>query len=1341
MNELEIKQNIAQSLSRFSNGSLLENGIALLNALGYYSERQVNLFPNNFEGLVDIHTPFAKINREKALVNDWLSVDILFQLTSDDIRDSAQGRFIFENIHRVEDQIVESYLFLAIRLSQSEYSRSKLAGLTREINKYSAMPVMILLQHGDCLTLAIIRRRLNKRDENKDVLEKVTLIKDIRINQPHRAHIEILADFHLDSLHSDFRVNNFVQLANAWERRLGTYALTERFYRDIANWYFATMQDSRLIYPRSVKTEEQRSMFLIRLLTRLIFCWFLQEKGLIQPNVFSYQKAYELLKDSSLQSGTYYRGILQNLFFATLNEVQIERRFRSKNHNPTGRDGNRGASQFYRYESLFHKPENLVLLFKDVPFLNGGLFECLDTVFKKEEDRPNIRFDDFSEEKENTLFIPNDIFFGKEHPVDLSKVYDDSRKRREKTRGLIDILDSYKFTIEENTPLEEEIALDPELLGKVFENLLASYNEDTKTTARKSTGSFYTPREIVDYMVDETLLAYLQEQVPDANEENLRTLLQTDSNLTDLHFSNEQKEALINAIDNVRVLDPACGSGAFPMGILQHLVALLANLDPNNAHWKQQQLEKAKRDQHRAELMEDEEIRKFAIQEATARVDDIQHSFDTRYHELDFARKLYLIENCIYGVDIQPIAVQIAKLRFFITLVVDQKTDPNEPNQGVRPLPNLETKLVAANSLLPLSKSVRGDEIQLGFGDYTVDRLREQLRQVRHEYFRARTPSRKSDCREKDANLRKQIATELQKAGWPADAAQKLASWDPYDPNVRADFLEPKWMFGGQTRNPQLAEGTVRGEFRFINQIDKQMQLVPSNAASEDEWLFDIVLGNPPYVRQEQIKDLKPLLKPLYDCYSGTADLFIYFYERGIRLLRSGGMFSFISSNKYLKSGYGEKLRKFLSTQTTILQLVDFGDAPVFTAIAYPSIIILRKGYRANNEIETLSWQIGDPIEEFTNIRRQRSFKLAQKDLSESVWQLETGTVLRLLDTLRRSDRNLFDYVNGKLYRGIITGLNEAFIIDQSTKDQLIASHPSSSDILKPFVRGRDVKRWKVNFSNQYLIKIESSENITHQWTGKSDVQAENIFSKTYPAIHAYLENFREGLIKRDDQGKYFWELRSCVYWNEFLKPKIIYPDIYEHQSFAFNTEGFFSGNTTYFIPTEELWLCGLFNSILIEWFYSRLSNKLQSGYLRAFTDYMKQIPVPAINNDQIETMTRVVSYAISLSKEGKNEKIHLASFENLINGLVYELFFPAELAKANLPIFDLVAQAKLPNLNKFNENEYIPLLNHLYETIFLADHPIRSALFSLRGLDFVRIIEEESNINIEASPNEASED
>jgi hypothetical protein len=362
---------------------------------------------------------------------------------------------------------------------------------------------------------------------------------------------------------------------------------------------------------------------------------------------------------------------------------------------------------------LFHHPKQVIdEYFANIPFLNGGLFECLDTEITQNNQTTYIRIDGFSDRPDNVLKVPDELFFSdKEQDIDLNEFYGTTNKRYQ-VCGLINILNSYKFTVTENTPIEEEVALDPELLGRVFENLLASYNPETKTTARHETGSFYTPREIVDYMVDESLIAYLLNELPHStkaetedNELKLRLLLYyTDE---DHLFNPEEVDKLINAIDNLKVIDPACGSGAFLMGLLLKIVYILHKLDPQNTKWKQQQIANINNlIEETKHTITDAKIRDESIQKLRNSIQDIKETFDQ--FDFDYSRKLFLIEHCIYGSDIQPIAIQIAKLRFFISLLVDQYTKEGKPNLGIRALPNLETNLVTANSLIQLELPING---------------------------------------------------------------------------------------------------------------------------------------------------------------------------------------------------------------------------------------------------------------------------------------------------------------------------------------------------------------------------------------------------------------------------------------------------------------------------------------------------------------------------------------------------------------------------------------------------------------------------------------------------------
>ncbi len=525
MTQINSKLNIQSALAAFKSGSLSQNAIALFDALGYNTTRQQPFEQTTYAFFKEYYvSDNNNFNAETAKVAQWQSIDLLFQVSKDEVSDQHT---VF-GTHQVEQTIIESYLFFALELKPAAYSRTELAQITREINKVFSMPAMILFKHGDSITLSIINRRLHKKSAQKDVLEKVTLIKYIATEKPHRAHIDILFDLSFTEIKRVHKVSNFVELHNAWQKILDTKELNKKFYKELSNWYFwaikkvyfpsktAEEQDGG-IFAQDDKVQEHNAKNLIRLLTRILFVWFIKEKDLIPDELFDETYIREHLitdfspkNDENLstqkQHSKYYRAILQNLFFATLNQTAGKREFRKDKQH-------RNVSNLMRYESYFKDPQAFLRLVEDkVPFMNGGLFECLDKPdphLKGKQGGDVILYEDgFSDRLDNPLRVPDYIFFDGDQHANLSDELGDKKQKDVPVKGLINILKAYKFTVTENTPIEEDIALDPELLGQVFENLLASYNPETKTTARKQTGSFYTPRDIVDYMVDESLIAY-----------------------------------------------------------------------------------------------------------------------------------------------------------------------------------------------------------------------------------------------------------------------------------------------------------------------------------------------------------------------------------------------------------------------------------------------------------------------------------------------------------------------------------------------------------------------------------------------------------------------------------------------------------------------------------------------------------------------------------------------------------------------------------------------------------------------------------------------------------------
>ena len=694
--------------------------------------------------------------------------------------------------------------------------------------------------------------------------------------------------------------------------RFSIEVLTKEFYQELSDWYAWAIKIIRFPNDLNDKTDDDKfnNESAIRLITRLIFVWFLKQRHLVPDEFFDEQYiAANLIEGfnphamadlfSKSNESKYYKAILQNLFFAMLNSPITPEGSNelSERHFRKGR-GDYDNNKLMRYENYFMNPQLFVdLANKTVPFLNGGLFDCLD---EKDKD---LYYDGFSDREavKKALIVPDYLFFGEEvgKNIDLSEWYGDKKKKKVSARGIIDILKRYNFTVEENTPFDQEVSLDPELLGKVFENLLASYNPETQTTARKQTGSFYTPREIVQYMVDESLVAHLKRTVGDDLETQCRQLMQYTDEAVDL--TEDQRKQIMLSLYNCKVLDPACGSGAFPMGMLQQMVHILSRIDPDNTQWKEMMLNKAIDETSDA-------YRTASSDERREIIADIERSFDESVNRPDYARKLYLIENCIYGVDIQPIAIQISKLRFFISLVVDQKSNDNPvENFGIRPLPNLEAKFVAANTLIGLNKK----DASL-FDRAEIKAKENELKIAKHKIFGAKTVRTKRKYRQIVNDLRLEIAKMLEDCGAVGNAeAQQLASWDMFDQNASSPFFDPEWMFN-------VKEG------------------------------FDIVIGNPPYISAIDLKKTLgntnyKYLKSLFQTSKGAADMYVYFFEKGINLLCEGGTLSFITPNKYLSANYGKTLRAYMLANAKISTVLDVSRDSVFDADTYPVVCIIRK--------------------------------------------------------------------------------------------------------------------------------------------------------------------------------------------------------------------------------------------------------------------------------------------------------------------------------------------------------------------------------------------------------------
>ena len=665
----------------------------------------------------------------------------------------------------------------------------------------------------------------------------------------------------------------------------------------------------------------------------------------------------------------------------------------------------------------------------DVPYLNGGLFEPSPLDAKSE-------------------VVPDGV-----------------------VEGIVALFSRYNFTVEESTPLDVQVAVDPEMLGKVFEELV---------NGRHDSGSYYTPRGIVSFMCREAIKGYLGG--------HSALVDQRDSSGIPVPVAKE----LLAKLATIRVIDPACGSGAYLLGMMQELNELTALLDTK---------------------AEQESLRDA------------------------YKRKLHIIQKNIYGVDLDPFAVNVARLRMWLSLAVDFEGDDPEP------LPNLDFKVECGDSINSPSPH-NGLQPDM----FRVNQI-QHLQQLKSDYSNPYSLV-------SNAELKAQIVAEKQViAEWMHQGAP-ISGFD-----WKVEFAE---VFQGH--NPG----------------------------------FDAVVMNPPYVRQELIKDLKPYLRISYpEVYSGLADLYCYFYDRALQLLRDGGMLTAITPNKWFRAGYGSNLRKHISTVCDVLSITDFGELPVFQSAATFPMVFIAKKTRVHTSAPwfTQVKSLDSPYPDI-NALQELGYRLPSSAINGSEWKLTNQVGAERLKRMESAGVPLLEYVNGRIYYGIKTGLNAAFVIDDQTRSRLILEDDKSSELIKPLVIGDDIRKWNTSCNGRWIILTKIGTPIDR-----------------YPAIHRHLLQFEEKLQKRSDKGNHWYELRACSYYHVFESAKILYPEISMSSRFTLDTSGLVPLKTCFSIPSNDKYLLGVLNS-KSAWEYlsntcSVLGDASLRGRLTLQSIFMCRLPIP----------------------------------------------------------------------------------------------------------------------------------
>ena len=864
--------------------------------------------------------------------------------------------------------------------------------------------------------------------------------------------------------------------------------------------------------------------FAKKLLGQIVFLYFLQKKGWFGVRrgcpwgSGSKHFLRELFDERHGNYKNFFNDILEPLFYEALGSE-------------------RPADYYSRFDCR-------------IPFLNGGLFDPINDY----------------DWVETEILLPDDLFSN-----------DRKTKEGDVGDGILDVFDRYNFTVKEDEPLEKEVAIDPEMLGKVFENLLEIKN-------RKSKGTYYTPREIVHYMCQESLIEYLygefnrgivayetlgddqmamfgneskKEQLDLTIKHRQRSLIDKKDIETLIRYGEsvvEHERRVVNEgreigrysfklperiranapridekLAGVRVCDPAVGSGAFVVGMMNEIIRARGALTPH--------------------VNENQERTPY-----------------------DFKR--HAIQNCLYGVDLDSGAIEIAKLRLWLSLVVDE-----EERESIQPLPNLDYKIVCGNSLLGVNKLFNYQPLK-------------KLEELKPLYFNETSAVKKQ-------NRKKQID----------------------------DLIS------------QMTNGHKDFDFE-----------VYFSEVFHEEKGFDVVIGNPPYVAlQKNSGELGRLYKDAgFDTFARTGDVYQLFYEKGCQLLMpSAGLLAYITSNSWLKAEYGKFTRRYFSDNHTPLRLIELGKDIFESAIVDSSILIARHGKHGETGLAVDMDRL--PEKDFPPAENHWA---AFQPQGENPWSTLSGIEQSIIDKMEAAGTPLKEW-DVSINYGIKTGYNDAFIIDDTTREALIAEDSKSADIIKPVLRGRDIQRYRAKWANLYLID-------THNGYGR--VPAVNI--DNYPAIKSHLDKFYPQLKNRQDKGRTPYNLRNCAYHEEFTKEKLFWMDMSNKGRFAYSDTEMYCNDKGFIMTGRSLkYLCALLNSTLITWLMRNNALTTGMGLMQWKKFAVERLPIPNISPTEQRPFINLVdsilkAKACPMPRQGAaNPKTDTTDQEAKIDRLVYELY------------------------------------------------------------------------------------
>ncbi|MCC5919085.1 MAG: Eco57I restriction-modification methylase domain-containing protein [Cyclobacteriaceae bacterium] len=880
--------------------------------------------------------------------------------------------------------------------------------------------------------------------------------------------------------------------------------------------------------------------------------------------------------------------------------------------------------------------EDVKQLFEKVPYLNSSLFEPTDL-------------------EHTTLSISN-LKDDKEIPLLASTVLKDEQGKKRTgslptLAYLFAFLNAYDFSSEGSEAIQEEnkTLINASVLGLIFEKI-NGYKD----------GSFFTPGFITMYMCRETIRKAVVQKFNESKGWECKEFDELYDKIEDRNEAN----AIVNSL---KICDPAVGSGHFLVSALNEMIAIKHELrilqDRQGKRLKEYAVEVVNDEL----IVTDEEGELFEYHPNSKESQRVQEAF---FHE-----KQSIIENCLFGVDINPNSVKICRLRLWIELL---KNAYYKNATELETLPNIDINIKCGNSLVSrfgidadLKKALKSNKHH-----WTID----SYRQAVSTYRNAQSKEEKREMQRWIENIKSDFRSEIAKND-PKIKRKALLGGELYNLTMQQGLFEES------AKQKKQREAKIAKIEASLEKLDHEIEDIKSNKIFENafEWRFefpevlndegdfvgfDVVIGNPPYIRQEEFSDLKPYLKSRFKVYNSISDLLTYFVELSFDILSSYGTFQYIISNKFTRTNYGKVLRKFLLENTNLTHFLDFSGIPVFDEATVDAAIIgFQKAKTVKSNLlyaniikENLS------IQNFNEFLEANAINIKQTVLSENIWQInnqQSEEIKLKVESQGKKLKNCHISIN----YGIKTGLNEAFVVKGELKSRVFSEEKNSIPFLKPILRGRDIQKWLPDYNNLWLINIPKGYTIKTKLNimevNDSPPRYGNVeydeayewFKNNHPIIAKHLEGFKDKAAKRKDKGDFWWEQRACSYLNDFDTPKIIYPNMTKFLPFVIDLDShYFHNDKSFHLITNRIfWHGSFFNSKLFKFCFQNSFPELLGGTKELRKIFFEQIPVKEISEEQEIPFKRLVKQILSIKKQ--NPQADTTDLENQIDQLVYALY------------------------------------------------------------------------------------